>query len=57
MRVDFDDDGTFEDCTAPQCVNESYNGSTFVFNVSSFTSYTAAEDDVVLDTVIVCLFL
>src|SRR3989344_8711659 len=41
--VDFEDDGTFAACNSPQCVEDSYNGSTFVFNVSSFTSYAAQE--------------
>jgi len=43
IKVDFDDGSGFGLCTPPQCVNESYDGSTFVFNVSSFTSYIAAE--------------
>ena len=44
--VDFEDDGTFALCSASQCVEDSYNGSTFVFNVSSFTSYAAQESPV-----------
>jgi len=33
--VDFNDDSVFEVCSSPQCNNLSYDGSTFVFNVSS----------------------
>ena len=39
--VDFNDDGTYEACNATQCQIESFNGSTIIFNVSSFTSYSA----------------
>ncbi|RJQ21527.1 DUF11 domain-containing protein, partial [Candidatus Woesearchaeota archaeon] len=46
--VDFDDDGTFAPCTAPQCTFISYAGGTFVFNVSSFTSYTSTDGGVTL---------
>jgi len=42
-QVDFEDDGTFIDCNSPQCVKESFAGNTFVFNVSSFTSFQAAD--------------
>lgn len=41
--VDFEDDGTFFGCTAPRCVNLSYTGGTFVFNVSSFTAYISTS--------------
>ena len=44
--VDFEDDGTFALCSSPQCVEDAYNGSTFVFNVSSFTRYAAQESPV-----------
>ncbi len=45
--VDFQDDGTFEACDAPQCNYKSYSPSTkvFVFNVSSFTTYSAQEEE------------
>jgi len=43
LQVDFEDDGSFVDCNTPQCQNLSYNGSTFVFNVSGFTTYKAAD--------------
>ncbi|MCK4670720.1 MAG: hypothetical protein KAT43_05965, partial [Nanoarchaeota archaeon] len=33
------DDLTFAACTAPQCYEISYVGTTFVFNASSFTTY------------------
>jgi len=41
--VDFNDDSIFNVCNPPQCVVESFNGSTAVFNVSSFTSYKTAS--------------
>jgi len=43
LVVDFDDDGSFAPCSSPQCVEDSYAGGIFIFNVSSFTSYAAAE--------------
>ncbi|MBI4146977.1 DUF11 domain-containing protein, partial [Candidatus Woesearchaeota archaeon] len=42
-RVDFNDDGVFEQCNPPQCVEVSFTGGVYVFNVSSFTSYAAGE--------------
>ncbi|MBI4146721.1 right-handed parallel beta-helix repeat-containing protein [Candidatus Woesearchaeota archaeon] len=42
-RVDFEDDGTFTNCNAPQCTEVSFAGGVYVFNVSSFTSYAASE--------------
>lgn len=58
--VDFDDGGVFEKCSEypGQCDEVSYNGSTFIFNVSSFTSYAASEtvlscpETIVEDTVL-----
>ena len=44
--VDFEDDGTFIACTPPQCVPVSYAGGTFVFNVSSFTTYSTTTGGV-----------
>ena len=41
--VDLGDNGTFITCNATRCQNVSYNGSTFVFNVTSFTTYAANE--------------
>ncbi len=41
--VDFNDDGIFSVCSPPQCVFQSFNGSTAVFNVSSFTSYSTSS--------------
>jgi len=49
--VDFEDDGSFTKCTEAtfpgQCTEVSFNTSgnnVFVFNVSSFTSYSAQQD-------------
>ncbi|RJQ21526.1 DUF11 domain-containing protein [Candidatus Woesearchaeota archaeon] len=42
--VDFEDDGTFANCDPPTCVEVSYNGSTYVFNVSHFTSFAVQEN-------------
>ena len=38
--VDFEEDGTFIDCTAPTCTELSFSSGTFVFNVTRFTTYT-----------------
>ncbi len=43
MRVDYNDDGSYEDCPSDVCTNLSYDGSTFVYNMSHFTSYSSAE--------------
>ncbi|MBS3147914.1 DUF4215 domain-containing protein [Candidatus Woesearchaeota archaeon] len=39
VEVDFEDDGTYQPCTAPQCTAVSYTGNTKVFDVASFTTY------------------
>ncbi|RJQ22452.1 hypothetical protein C4580_00150 [Candidatus Woesearchaeota archaeon] len=39
-QADFEDDGTFAPCTAPQCTEVSFAGGTYVFNVASFTTYS-----------------
>ena len=41
--VDAEDDGSFIACNSPQCVEESYIGSTFIYNVTRFTSYSSQE--------------
>lgn len=41
--VDFEDNGSFIACLPPQCNNVSYDGITFVFNVSSFTTYSGGK--------------
>lgn len=41
--VDFNDDGIFEVCNPPQCIVQNFNGSTIIFNVSSFTSYSTSS--------------
>ena len=38
---DLEDDGTFDPCDPPQCVNVSYNNGVFVFNVTRFTTYSS----------------
>lgn len=45
VYVDFEDDGSFVACNPPQCNNITYNATnlTFIFNVSSFTTYQAQE--------------
>jgi len=53
IQVDLEDDGSFVTCDAdtdPSCVNLSFSGSTFVFNVSHFTSYQSAETDILPPT-------
>ena len=37
------DDGTYKTCAAPTCIEQSYSGTTFTFNVTGFTAYTATE--------------
>jgi parallel beta-helix repeat protein len=41
--ADFADDGIFASCSLLQCIEVSYAGGRYVFNVTSFTSYAAAE--------------
>ncbi|MGV8152520.1 MAG: LamG-like jellyroll fold domain-containing protein, partial [Candidatus Nanoarchaeia archaeon] len=42
--VDYNSDGTFEECTvASGCNNLSYSSGVFVFNVTHFTDYRAGE--------------
>ena len=41
--VDLEDDGSFTPCGPPQCIELSYAGGVFVFNVTRFTSYAANE--------------
>lgn len=39
------DSGIFTICMTPQCTFQSYNGSTFIFNVTGFSRYAAKERD------------
>jgi hypothetical protein len=39
--VDYQDDGSFEECT--DCMNLSYTAGIFTFNVSHFTEYETEE--------------
>jgi len=39
--IDRTDNGTFTLCSPPTCINQSYNGSTFIFNVTGHSSYAA----------------
>lgn len=39
--IDRTDNGSFVLCSAPICINQSYNGSTFIFNVTGHSSYAA----------------
>jgi len=41
--VDLEDDGSFEVCNPPQCHEISYSNGIFVFNVSSFTTYSSNQ--------------
>jgi len=43
LLVDSEDDGTYSLCNSPRCQLQSFNGSTVVFNVSSFTSYSTSD--------------
>ncbi len=43
VQRDLYDNGSFENCDSPTCVNLSFNNYRFVFNVSSFTSYRAVD--------------
>jgi len=44
-QVDYNDNGTFENCNSPQCEYISYSNGVLIFNVSSFTTYKAVEND------------
>ncbi|VVB80822.1 Right handed beta helix region [uncultured archaeon] len=46
--VDFEDDGTYIVCLQPQCVPISYTAGTFIFNASSFTTYSTTIGNVTL---------
>lgn len=39
--IDDDDDGTFGFCSEPRCTEISYNNNVFIFNVTSFTTYSS----------------
>ncbi|MBI4150453.1 hypothetical protein HY488_03545, partial [Candidatus Woesearchaeota archaeon] len=42
-RVDFEDDGTFVDCSASICTELSFASGVFVYNVTRFTTYSSNE--------------
>jgi len=44
--VDFEDDGTFAVCAAAQCTEVSFGAGVFVFDVTSFTSYSSEQTPV-----------
>ena len=41
--IDNDDDGTFGFCSEPRCTEISYSNNVFIFNVTSFTTYSSQE--------------
>jgi parallel beta-helix repeat protein len=43
VMVDYNDDGEFEYCFAPECNVLDWNNPTIIFNVSHFTTYRAAD--------------
>ncbi|MBI4151117.1 right-handed parallel beta-helix repeat-containing protein, partial [Candidatus Woesearchaeota archaeon] len=45
--VDAEDDGTYLNCTSDVCTNTSYDGSTFKFNVSHWTTFASEEATVI----------
>ncbi len=40
---DFEDDGSFDVCSPPSCVELGYSGNVFVYNVTSFTTYSSTD--------------
>ncbi|MBI4451763.1 right-handed parallel beta-helix repeat-containing protein, partial [Candidatus Woesearchaeota archaeon] len=43
MKIDELDTGLHVDCPSTTCTNTSYNGSTFIFNVTRFTTYSVTD--------------
>ncbi len=41
--VDYEDDGTYEDCPPEQCTELSYSEGVYVFNVTQFTTYSSSQ--------------
>ncbi len=41
--ADYEDDGTFADCASDVCTEVNYANLTYIFNVTHFTAYRAAE--------------
>ncbi len=41
--VDLTDSGTYLDCAASRCTKQGYSNGIFIFNVTSFTSYSSKE--------------
>ncbi|MBD3259714.1 DUF11 domain-containing protein [Candidatus Woesearchaeota archaeon] len=41
--VDFEDDGSFINCPASVCTEQSYTGTTYKYQVTHFTNYSAGE--------------
>ncbi|MFC1685912.1 NosD domain-containing protein [Nanoarchaeota archaeon] len=50
VLVDFNDDGGYEVCPSSICSEVDYNGSTYVFNVTQFTTYSSNETPPTEDT-------
>ena len=44
--VDFEDDGTYENCSSVQCSKQSYASGRLVFNVTRFTTYSTTESGI-----------
>jgi hypothetical protein len=51
--VDWADTGAIIHCPTSICTNISYSGNVFVFNVTHFTSYSAANDTVIINSTII----
>ncbi len=51
--VDWADTGSIIHCPSDVCTNLSYSGNVFVFNVTHFTSYSAANDTVIINSTII----
>ena len=41
--VDRNDNGTYEICTSPECIVDSYAGGTLIFNAMHWTTYSSEE--------------
>ncbi|MBT3577706.1 hypothetical protein HOA55_01590, partial [archaeon] len=46
MIVDYEDDGEYAPCPASLCTNQSYSGTTAIFNVSHFTTFDVQDENV-----------
>jgi hypothetical protein len=47
--VDWEDDGSYEECPADVCTELGYSGGVFTYNTTHFTSYSSSEGGISID--------